>query len=163
MTGSNPAHPWWRKPLDMFVASRPGAAIFRPTAHRIDAVLLWLTRGHAGLTFGMPTLQLTTTGARSGRQLTVPLLYVRHGADVVVIGTRFGSTQHPGWYYNLRAQPRATVRVKGERYAVTARAATAEERDRIWPQAVRIYPGYEKYLARVGSREVPIFVLARAV
>lgn len=163
MSSSNPAHPWWRKPVDAFVASRPGAAIFRPTAHRIDRLLLWLTRGHAGMTFGIPTLELTTTGARSGKQLTVPLLYVRHGDDVVVIGTRFGSTQHPGWYYNLRKQPQARVRVKGERYAVTARPATAEERAQIWPQAVRIYPGYDKYLERVGRREVPIFILARAV
>ena len=113
------------------------------------------------MTLGIPTLQLTTTGARSGKQLTVPLLYVRHNDGVVVIGTRFGSTKHPGWYYNLRNQPRARVRVKGERYAVTARAATAEERDQIWPQAVRIYPGYDKYLDRVGGREVPIFILAR--
>ncbi len=78
-----------------------------------------------------------------------------------MIGTRFGSTKHPGWYYNLRKQPQASVRVKGERYAVTARPATAEEREQIWPQAVRIYPGYDKYLERVGSREVPIFVLTR--
>jgi deazaflavin-dependent oxidoreductase (nitroreductase family) len=85
----------------------------------------------------------------------VPLLYVQHGDDVVVIGTRFGSTKHPGWYYNLRKQPRASVRVRGERYDVIARAATAEEREQIWPQAVRMYPGYDKYLDRVGSREVP--------
>ncbi len=161
MSSSNPAHPWWRKPLDIFVATRLGAAIVRPTLHHIDRVLLWLSRGHAGMTFGIPTLQLTTTGARSGKQLTVPLLYVRHGDDVVVIGTRFGSTKHPGWYYNLRKQPQAAVRVKGERYAVAARLATAEERAQIWPQAVRIYPGYDKYLARIGSREVPIFILAR--
>ena len=161
MNDTNPAHPWWRKPLDMFAASRLGSALFRPTLHHIDRVLLWLTRGHAGMTLGIPTLQLTTTGARSGKQLTVPLLYVRHGEDVVVIGTRFGSTTHPGWYYNLRNEPRASVRVKGERYPVTARPATAEEREQIWPQAVRIYPGYDTYLDRVGNREVPIFVLAR--
>ncbi len=98
MSSSNPAHPWWRKPLDMSAASRLGAALFRPTLHHIDRPLMWLTRGHVGMTFGISTLQLATTGARSGKQLTVPLLYVRHDDDVVVIGTRFGTTKHPGWY-----------------------------------------------------------------
>ncbi len=51
--------------------------------------------------------------------------------------------------------------MRGEWYDVTVRAATAEERDQIWPQAAHIYPGYDKYLDRVGGREVPIFILAR--
>ncbi len=161
MAQANPKHPAWRKPMDWFLASRAGSAIGRRIAHHIDRPLFRLTRGHASLAFGMPALMLTTTGAKSGRERSVPLLYVEHNDEVVVIGTRWGSTEHPGWHYNLQANPAARVRVKGEWRDVTARPATPEEREQIWPQAVRVYPGYDKYLPRVGGREVPIYILAR--
>ncbi len=161
MAQANPKHPLWRKPIDMITMSRFGAALFRPTAHLLDRPLMRLTRGRLRLTIGMPTLLLTTTGAKSGRQRTVPLLYVRHGDDIAIIGTRFGSTKHPGWHHNLKAKAEATVAIKGDRYEAWARPATPEEREQIWPQAVRIYPGYDKYLPRVGGREVPIYILAR--
>ncbi len=161
MAQANPKHPLWRKPTDWFLMSKAGSAIGRRIAHHIDRPLLWLSRGHVSLAFGMPALMLTTTGAKSGRERSVPLLYIRLGDDVVVIGTRWGSTEHPAWHYNLQANPRARIRVKGEWRDVTARPATPEEREQIWPQAVRIYPGSDKYLPRVGSREVPIYILAR--
>lgn len=160
MAQANPKHPLWRKPTDWFLASRAGSAIGRRTAHHVDRVLLRLSRGHVSLAFGMPALMLATTGAKSGRERSVPLLYIRHDDAVVVIGTRWGSTKHPGWHYNLQANPRARVRVKGKWRDVTARLATPEERERIWPQAVRVYPGYDKYLPRVGGREVPIYILS---
>jgi deazaflavin-dependent oxidoreductase (nitroreductase family) len=158
---ANPGHPWWRKPIDVIASSGPGAAIFRRTLHVIDRPLMRLTGGRVRMTLGMPALLLTTAGAKSGRARTVPLLYVRHGEDVAIIGTRWGSTKHPGWHYNLQAKPEATIAIKGERYEAWARPATPEEREAIWPQAVRVYPGYEKYLSRVGGREVPIYILAR--
>ncbi len=161
MAQANPKHPLWRKPIDAITMSRFGAAMFRPTAHLLDRPLMRLTRGRLRLTIGLPTLLLTTTGAKSGRQRTVPLLYVRHGEDVAIIGTRFGSKKHPGWYFNLKAKPEATVAIKSDRYEAWARPATIEEREQIWTQAVRIYPGYDSYLPRVGGREVPIYILAR--
>lgn len=160
MAQANPKHPLWRKPMDWVLMTSAGAAVGRRIAHHIDRPLLWLSRGHVSLAFGIPTLMLTTTGAKSGRERSVPLLYIQHGDDVVVIGTRWGSTKHPGWHHNLRANARARVRVKGEWRDVTARLATPEEREQIWPQAVRIYPGYDKYLPRVGGREVPIYILS---
>ena len=153
--------PIWRKPIDMFASSRLGSAIFRPTLHLLDRPLMRLTGGRVAMTFGLPTLLLTTTGAKSGKARSVPLLYIPHGDDIAIIGTKFGSTSHPGWYYNLTAKPEATVLLNGETFACTARAATADERVEIWGTAVPIYPGYNKYLSRVGGREVPIFVLER--
>ena len=96
MAPANPKHPPWRKPMDWLLMTSGGAAVGRRTAHHVDRVLLRLSRGHAGLAFGIPTLMLTTTGAKSGRERSVPLLYIRHNGDVAVIGTRWGSTKHPG-------------------------------------------------------------------
>ena len=73
--------------------------------HLVDRPLLRLTRGRLSFASGYPVLLLTTTGAKSGRSRTIPLLYVEWGDGIAIIGTRFGSTRHPGWYHNLRADP----------------------------------------------------------
>lgn len=153
---------WWRRPTNLWASSRLGAAMLRPTMHLIDRPLMRLTRGRCAMTFGLPTLLLTTTGVKSGKSRTAPLLAIPHGEDLAIIGTRFGSTQHPAWHFNLQAKPEATVEFRGERWAARARPASEEERVSIWPTAVRIYPGYDKYKGRVGGREIPIYVLERA-
>ena len=111
----------------------------------------------------MPTLLLTTTGRKSGEPRSTPLIYQRVGADLAVIGTRFGSTRHPAWYLNLRDRPEATVLLDGEEFAVHSREARSDEWKRIWSQATRLYGGYERYRSRVGSRRVPILILSRQV
>lgn len=140
------------------VTSRVGAPFFRRIMHVIDRPLLRLTRGRFGLSTRFPTLLLTTTGAKSGAPRTVPLLYVECDGGWAVIGTRFGSTRHPGWYHNLRRHPEATVEIRSRRYACTAREATDAEREQIWPRAVSMYPGYETYRGRA-NRRIPIIIL----
>jgi deazaflavin-dependent oxidoreductase (nitroreductase family) len=105
---------------------------------------------------------LTTTGRKTGQARSAPLLYLRHGEDLVVIGTSFGSTSHPAWYLNLLADPRAAVLLDGDDISVTARAAEPAERAELWPRATELYEGYENYKSRVGEREIPIMVLSRA-
>ena len=106
----------------------------------------------------MPVLLLTTTGRRSGRPRTAALTYFRDGADLVVIGSFGGSDLPPAWWLNLQRDPRGSVLIGGTTSKVTARAATAEEHDRIWPLATTTHPGYARYKERAG-RPIPIVML----
>ena len=79
---------------------------------------------------------------------------------LLLIGTSFGSKSHPAWYLNLMANPRASVLMDKQSFDVIAREASPEETPVLWKKATQTYGGYEKYLERVGGREVPIIVLS---
>ena len=121
--------------------------------HLWDATL----GGGTGL---VPTLVLTTTGRKSGRPLTLPLIYGRAGDSYVVIASKGGAPQHPAWYLNLAANPEVEVQVKAERFRARARTASGAERAALWQQLVEIYHPYEKYQAAT-TREIPVVVLER--
>ncbi len=97
---------------------------------------------------GMPVLLLTTTGRESGKQRTAALTYFRDGADLVVVGSFGGSDIPPAWWLDLQRDPRARVLIGGTTSIVTARAATAEEHDRLWPLVTTAHPGYARYQER---------------
>ncbi len=101
---------------------------------------------------------LTTTGRRTGRDHTVPLLYLRDGERLVVIASWGGRDQHPEWYLNLLSDPAATVQILGNRRPVEARTAHADERSLWWPKVLRAYDGYAEYESRT-DREIPIVFL----
>jgi deazaflavin-dependent oxidoreductase (nitroreductase family) len=83
---------------------------------------------------GAPICLLTTTGRRTGRRRTVPLLYLAHGDDqIALVASRGGMSTHPAWYLNLLADPRATIDVGDRRQEVVARPATPSERADLWP------------------------------
>jgi F420H(2)-dependent quinone reductase len=119
------------------------------------------TGGRIGHTApGFPTmLLLDHVGAKSGTKRTSPLLYIKDGDSVVVIASKGGYPRHPSWFHNLMANPDTTVQIGTEHRHVHARVATAEERERLWPVAVKAYPGYEGYAARSKGREIPLVVL----
>ena len=104
---------------------------------------------------------LTTTGRRSGQPRTVPLLYLRDGEDLVVVASRGGMSDHPAWYLNLRANPRATVRVGSATRPVHAREATEDERARHWPTLTAAYPRFDAYESRA-RRRIPVVILTPA-
>lgn len=158
MTKERHGSPWYAKPLLPIVTSRWGASFFRRWMHRVDVPLLKLTGGRVSFASAYPVLLLTTTGAKSGKERTVPLLYVEGNDGFAVIGTRFGSEKHPGWYHNIRKKPEATVEVKGKRYECSAREAEGDERSEIWQAATQMYEGYEKYAPRA-NRKIPVIVL----
>jgi F420H(2)-dependent quinone reductase len=108
---------------------------------------------------GMPVLLLTTTGRESGTPRTATLTYFRDGADLVVIGSFGGSDLPPGWWLNLQHDPRASVRIGRTTSDVRARAATAEEHDRLWPLVTATHAGYARYQERT-TRPIPIVLLA---
>jgi deazaflavin-dependent oxidoreductase (nitroreductase family) len=153
--------PGWRKPIDALASLKPVSAVLKYCMPVLDRSLMRLSHGRIALTFGLPTLLLTTTGRTSGEPRSAPLLYIRYGDDIGLIGTSFGSTKHPAWYLNLMANPNATVLLNGETLAMTAREANPEERREIWLRATRLYVGFDKYKARVGDREIPILLLSR--
>ena len=157
--------PAWRRPIDAVLSSRPVSAVLRHIMPVLDKPLMRLSGGRFSSTrsMGLPTLLLTTTGRKTGEPRAAPLLYLRHGDDLALIGTSFGNTSHPAWYLNLMANPRATVLLDDKSFEVTAREANPEERPVLWQQATQVYGGFEKYLKRVGDREVPILVLSRQI
>jgi F420H(2)-dependent quinone reductase len=104
-------------------------------------------------------LLLDHVGAKSGTKRTSPLLYFRDEDDLVVIASKGGYPKHPAWYHNLIANPDTEVQVGTERRAVHARVADAEERERLWPRAVKSYHGYADYQERSKGREIPLVIL----
>jgi deazaflavin-dependent oxidoreductase (nitroreductase family) len=109
---------------------------------------------------GAPMLLLTTTGAKSGRKHTTPLVYQKVGDAIVVFGSKGGAPTHPAWYHNQVANPVVTVEVPGETFDATARTAVGEERDRIWSAQKELMPGFAEYEAKT-DREIPVVVLER--
>jgi deazaflavin-dependent oxidoreductase (nitroreductase family) len=109
-----------------------------------------------------PILLLTTTGRRSGQPRTAPLLYLRDGEGerLAIVASFGGHPTHPVWYLNLEANPEVHVQVGRERYAATARTASAGERERLWPLLVEMYPGYAGYQEKT-AREIPVVLLER--
>jgi F420H(2)-dependent quinone reductase len=110
---------------------------------------------------GAPICLLTTTGRRSGRPRTVPLVYLLDGDDLVVVASRGGMGSHPAWYLNLVADPGATVQVGASTARVRARDATEAERGRLWPTLTAAYPHFDAYQLRT-SRRIPVVVLSPA-
>jgi deazaflavin-dependent oxidoreductase (nitroreductase family) len=128
--------------------------LYRKTGGRIGGK--W--RVGAGFRKPVPTLLLDHVGRKSGTSFTVPLLYVRDGADVVVVASQGGRPEHPQWYRNLVANPDTHVQIGAERRAVHAEVADAGERDRLWPRLVDAYADFDTYQSWT-EREIPVIVL----
>ncbi|MFI7075731.1 nitroreductase family deazaflavin-dependent oxidoreductase [Micromonospora sp. NPDC049903] len=109
---------------------------------------------------GVFTLLLTTRGRRSGALRRTALIYGRHGDAYVVVASQGGAPQHPAWYLNLLADPEAQVQVAAERFTARARTATPEEKARLWPDMVAIWPAYDDYQTKT-DRDIPVVVLER--
>ncbi len=136
----------------------PGRAMMRVVS-RTHEFWYRLTGGLiGGRVLQGPVLLLTTTGRKSGRRHTTPLLYLEDGERLVVIASNGGDERHPAWYLNLRANPQAEVQVGRERKAVAAETAGAEEKARLWRLMTEVYAGYDGYQERT-SRDIPVVVL----
>jgi deazaflavin-dependent oxidoreductase (nitroreductase family) len=109
---------------------------------------------------GSTILLLTTIGRNSGNQSTTPLIFGLDGDNPVIVASKGGAPEHPGWYRNLRKNPGASVQIKGEQFWVTARDAEGEERGRLWRAMNEIWPHYDEYQTKT-DREIPVVVLER--
>jgi deazaflavin-dependent oxidoreductase (nitroreductase family) len=109
---------------------------------------------------GTTTLLLTTTGRHSGEERTTPLIYQRDGDRFVVVASKGGADDHPGWYYNLAEDPDVEAQVMDERFPAQAGTAQGEERERLWKVMTATWPQYDEYQAKT-EREIPVVVLTR--
>lgn len=109
---------------------------------------------------GGPMLLLTTTGARTGRPRTTPMMYIRDGEHLMVIASNAGARKTPDWYHNLLADPAVTVEIDGETYPATARVPRGAERDTLFAGVVDRYPFFGDHQAKAG-RVLPVVVLVR--
>jgi deazaflavin-dependent oxidoreductase (nitroreductase family) len=109
---------------------------------------------------GAPVCLLTTHGRKSGQNRTVPLLYLEDGADWVLVASQGGAPQHPGWYLNLQADPHAELEIGAERFPVQALRVSEEEKAKLWPRLLAMYPPYATYQRRT-TRSIPVVRLTR--
>ena len=106
-------------------------------------------------------LLLTTTGARTGRPHTTPMMFHPDGDRLLVIASNVGAPRHPDWYLNLAATPRVTVEVGEERYEAVATTAEGDDRNRLWPLLKQNYPFFAEHEQKT-ERQIPVVVLTRA-
>jgi len=148
--------------------TRSAAAV--PIVHHVvvplDRRIFKATKGRMSLTHlgsslkrhAMQDLLLTTTGAKSGKQRSTPVLFLDHDGGYVIVGSRYGTDAHPHWSANLLAHPEATVLVRGQEQRVTARRISEAELTALWPRLLEIYPNWADYRERT-DREFRAFHL----
>jgi deazaflavin-dependent oxidoreductase (nitroreductase family) len=107
---------------------------------------------------GAPICLVTTTGRKTGRARTVPLVYVADGEELVVVASKGGMTTHPAWYLNMLADPKVVVETAAGKRPATARTATEAEKARFWPELVAVYEHFDAYQART-TRPIPLVIL----
>jgi deazaflavin-dependent oxidoreductase (nitroreductase family) len=139
--------------------SRAGYWFLLKVAPRIDKVLIPRTSGRLSSTGINKVGLVTTTGAKSGRPRTQPLVLVDDGDGLLAIGSNYGRPTHPAWSANLLANPECTVEFGGPPKQYTAELLTGDARDAAWATAVDFYAGYEGYRASCGPREIRVFRL----
>jgi F420H(2)-dependent quinone reductase len=143
----------------------PGALNSKP----VDVVIKWMSRAQAwiykktGGRFADKFLRgaavgiLTTIGRKTGEPREVPLLYLREDRRVVLVASSGGRDKHPPWYLNLKANPKVTFQISGEKLTLTARDATESERAEYWPKLDAMYADFKTYRTYT-DRVIPIVI-----
>ncbi len=130
-----------------------------PGFARLHAWLYRVSGGRLGSRFGARRfLMLTTTGRKTGARYANPLEYHIDGQTPYLIASHFGRERPPAWYLNLLAHPTVEIERNGGRQWATARVASAEDRQRLWPQLTLVAPYYARY-QRHTVREIPLVLL----
>ena len=117
-----------------------------------------LSRGRLGnTTHGHEVCFVTMTGAKTGRKITKPLIYVPHDDGVLLVASLGGGPKNPVWYHNLVAHPQIDVRHRGRSMRLAARLATRDEKPALWPICDAAFSPYAEYRTKT-DRDIPIFV-----
>lgn len=155
----------WQGVIQWIASTRPGARVLSHTIHHIDRLLMRVTGGKVSsseVLAGLPTVRLTTIGAKTGKERTVPVMGIQDDERWILIASNWGTDSHPAWYHNLRANPEVELSYRGHPRRYVAREATGEERDEYWELATQWYLGFEPYQRRSSNRQIPVIVLAPA-
>ena len=134
------------------------------TMNALHKTILKLSAGRLGWNgAGMPVLELTTVGRKSGQKRTVMLTSpLQEGDTIVIVASRGGDPTHPAWFLNLRDNPDVEVVYKGKaKQKMTARVASPDERARMWPQITSQFKNYAGYQTKT-TREIPLVLLTPA-
>ena len=133
-----------------------------------SSLVKWLARIHIGVNRlsggrvgnkmqGFEVCFVTMTGAKSGREITKPLMYVPYEDGVLLVASLGGAPRNPAWYWNVLKHPDIEVRHRRQTMDLTARLATAAEKPSLWPICDERFPPYAEYRA-LTDRDIPIFV-----
>ena len=106
----------------------------------------------------VPSLLLTTTGRKSGEKFIFPLFYGKTGDSYLIIASKGGAPEHPGWYKNILGNNEVEVQVGTKKLKARARTATGAERGKLWQEAIKFWPPYTDYQKKT-EREIPVVVL----
>jgi deazaflavin-dependent oxidoreductase (nitroreductase family) len=129
----------------------------------LNTFVIRASRGRLGtLLLSQTVLLLHTVGRRSGRHFITPISYFSVDGYYFLVGSNWGRPRNAAWYYNLLSSPRTTIEVRGRSIPVQASQAEGREYDQMWQVAVRRYPGYARYQARL-QRSIPIVKLVPEV
>ena len=149
--------------MQQVASSRGGAWLLAKTLPRLDHVVGRLSNGRQSIPLlftGLPVVDVTTTGRRSGLRRTSHLIPIPISDTLALLGTNFGQPATPAWVLNLEADPRASVVFRRASVEVVARPATRAETEEIMATAAGVYGGFAKYQQRTkGQRSIRIFVL----
>ena len=109
---------------------------------------------------GTTILILTTKGRKSGETRKNPLIYTENDGDYVIVASRGGTPDHPGWYLNLKDDPEVEVQVKDDKFTARARTAGPDEKPELWKKMAAAWPDYDDYQKKT-DRDIPVVVLER--
>jgi deazaflavin-dependent oxidoreductase (nitroreductase family) len=105
-----------------------------------------------------PLMLLTTTGAKSGRPFTTPLVYTKDGNRIVIIASKGGFPKHPAWFHNLKANPAVTVEIGTQKIQARATITSGAERQRLFDAQAKLMPNFTEY-QNATTRVIPVIVL----
>lgn len=135
---------------------------YLPQITRVDRTLSSMTGGRVTLVrlAGLPSLELTVVGRKSGVPRTTPVLCVPHpDGGYLVAGSNFGGPKLPVWVFNVRAAETVKIKVNGTELTAIPREVTGEERARYWAHMIKTWPNYAKYAERA-DRVIPVFLFS---
>src|SRR4249919_2151295 len=148
--------------VQRLASTRPGAWLFSKVLRHLDNAVGRVTRGRTSapeVLAGLPVLDVSTTGRKSGLRRTSHLIAVPIDDTLALLGTNFGQPSTPAWVLNLEAEPSASITYKRRRCETVARPATEDEQARVLAGSAQVYGGYLKYQQRITGRRLRIFVL----
>ena len=133
----------------------------RPIAEGLEALLRFASSGRVGVLdlTGLPNVQVTTSGRKTGLARTATVQYVPAVDGLIVVGSNWGRERHPSWSANLKATQRVTVREHGHRFVAKVQLLSGEERDQAWATALEHWPNYQVAQDRAGGRQFRLFLL----